>query len=122
MHRADAACLGISRELQVHAGIIDRADDIGFPLVDRPLHRALHPQEEENVPQDLLDADHGQVLRPEPVIAVPAHLVSDKPPADLPCVDLAAFLARQKEYSHGLTGAGGNPLSMPTMAMPCRLA
>ena len=74
VHRPDPPPLRIRRKLQVHPRIIDRADHIGLPLVNRPLHRPLHPEEVEDPPQDLSKPHHREIAGPEAVVPVAADL------------------------------------------------
>ena len=68
MHRADAAGLCICGELEVHARVVNRADDVRTPCVNRPLERLLDLEEIEDPGQNRGKAHHRQVMRLEPIV------------------------------------------------------
>ena len=83
MNRADAPRLCVRRELEVHSGIIDRTDNVRFPLVDRPLHRLLDAEKIENLLEHLSNAHHCKVVDPEAVVSIAADLGLRPTPQDL---------------------------------------
>ena len=94
VHRADPLRLRVRRELQVQARIVDRADDVGPPRVDRARHRPLDADEEEKFLQHRPEAHHGKIRRAEAVVAIAAHLVRAEKRLQAPGVEEARLLAR----------------------------
>ena len=72
MDGPNAPRLRVRRKLQVHPRIVNRADDIRTPLVNRPFHRPFDTQEIENLLEDLTDAHDAEVRSLEAIVAVAA--------------------------------------------------
>ena len=94
-----ASAARVPVELEVHPGIVDRADHVRPPLVDGPLHRPLHAEEVEQPAQDRPEAHHGQVVRLEAVVRVAAYLVAGQKLAKPVCVDEPRRPRPQEEES-----------------------
>lgn len=73
MDRANAARLCVGCQFQVEARIINRANDVGSPRINRVLHRALDTKKEKDIPQDRGKSHHRQIGRLKTIILIAAN-------------------------------------------------